>query len=72
MPPSGATFYENGVPPWTSGDFRGVNAGTNPPRRCAPPLPRRGFSEELLGLEVFFFVFCNRRRHIHCPTQLEA
>ena len=36
MPPCGATFDENSVPPWTRGDFRGVlNAGTNPPRRCA-------------------------------------
>jgi len=34
-------------PPWTRGDFRGVlNTGTKPPRRNAPPLPRRGFSEE--------------------------
>ena len=26
---------ENGVLPWTSGDLGGLNAGTNPPRRCA-------------------------------------
>jgi hypothetical protein len=35
----GATFNENSVLPWTRGDFRGVlGHGTNPPRRCAPPL----------------------------------
>ena len=31
MPPCGATFHENSVPPWTRGDFRGVlNAATKP------------------------------------------
>jgi hypothetical protein len=45
-----SSFDENSVPPWTIGDFRGVlDAGTNPPRRCAPPLQRRGFSEEVLA-----------------------
>jgi hypothetical protein len=46
MPRCGATFDENTVPPWTRGDFRGVDAATDPPRRCAPPLRRKGFSEE--------------------------
>jgi tetratricopeptide (TPR) repeat protein len=47
MPLCGATFDENSVPPWTRGDFRGVlGQGTNPPRRCAPPLHRSGFSRE--------------------------
>ncbi len=36
MPRCGATFDESSVPPWKRGDFRGVlNAGRNPPRRCA-------------------------------------
>ena len=47
MPRCGATFDENTVPPWTGGDFRGgLDAATDPPRRCTPPLRRKGFSEE--------------------------
>jgi hypothetical protein len=56
MPPGGATFDENSVPPWTKGDFRGVlERGPNPSRRlrdhcrCAPPLPR-GSSRKLEGI----------------------
>src|SRR4029434_9619883 len=44
-PPGGARFDENTLPPWTRGDFGGgLDAATDPPRRCAPPLRRRGFS----------------------------
>jgi hypothetical protein len=50
MPRCGATFNENSVLPWTRGDFRGVCApGTNPTRRCAPPLRRRGFAWSEFG-----------------------
>ena len=42
MPPSRVTFDENGVPPWTRGDFRGVlDAGTDPPRRSATAVAAR-------------------------------
>ena len=57
MPLGGATFDESSVPPWTRGDFRGFWKGTNPPGStrpclclCAPPLRRRGFSEESRAL----------------------
>jgi len=30
----GATFDENCAPLWDKGDFRGVERGTNPLRRC--------------------------------------
>jgi hypothetical protein len=41
MPLCGATFNENGVPPWTRGDFRGVFGSGNQPTpalRATPPM----------------------------------
>jgi hypothetical protein len=53
MPRCGSTFDENSVPPWTRGDFREVLiAGTDPPRRCAPPLPRGDFLRRKFGEET--------------------
>ncbi len=57
MPRSGATFDEN-VPPWTRGDFRGVT-GRPPPALPYAPLARRGVifkgdpgSSEIRGVAV--------------------
>ena len=44
MPRCSATFDENIVPPWTRGDFRGLEAGC--PANLAKPVKptRRGFA----------------------------
>jgi len=49
MPRCGATFDENGVPPWTRGDFRGVlNVGTKPTPALRATPPKKGiFRREL-------------------------
>ena len=59
MPPCGATFDENSVPPWTRGDFRGVfereqthlglrdRVKSSQDFTSATPLPGRGFSKEV-------------------------
>ena len=52
MPLCGATWDENGVPPWTRGDLRGVWEGeTNPPRRSATAVAPRHPSEEGISKE---------------------